>query len=122
MKILLYTWIITLVGFTLTPNEVFACNSKSEKKENGCCSKESTSEKKSSQDCCKSEKENKKNDCGGTCGDPSCHCPSLVTNFIVPNFNVSFQQKYIVIKSNFINIESLILSGFLSIWIPPKIF
>ncbi|MBS4042017.1 MAG: hypothetical protein KGZ81_15625 [Flavobacteriales bacterium] len=118
----IYIALITLIGFFLTPTDIYACGSKSENIENNCSKQTDTKAVKKG--CCDTEKgrcSKHGKDCDGKCGNPNCHCPSNHTNFTIP-FLVKFSGiKLIPNKPNFYYQDSFYSSGFLSIWLPPKI-
>lgn len=66
--------------------------------------------------CCKSGK-----DCEGNCGNPACNCPTNNTNFTIPVSDYQTLAKRIYRKQIFYHKKSNYTSGFLSIWLPPKI-
>lgn len=112
-------------GFILTPQGSYGCGTKSCKSEKNCCAK-SKSTSKDKKSCCQNINKNKKNEtggCGGTCGHRSCSCPTTHITFIIP-FNTIIKNKYnhfIFNNQPFVRKEIQLSSGFLSIWIPPKI-
>jgi len=117
-----YIAIFSLIGFVLTPTATYACGSKSENTEN-TVNKQSDS-KMEKKDCCDKEKRQcgkHGKDCDGNCGNPACHCPSNCTNFTIPFFDGLSQVKVVVRKPNFYYQDTYYSSGFLSIWLPPKI-
>jgi len=118
----IYIALLTLIGFLLTPTDIYACGSKSENIENNCTKQSDTEAEK--KECCDTEKEqcNKHGkDCDGKCGNSNCHCPSNHTNFTIP-FLIKFSGiKLIPNKPNFYYQDSFYSSGFISIWLPPKI-
>lgn len=113
--------LIVMLGFFLTPTLTYACGKSAEKTEKSCCKNEtSKSEKK---DCCKSHSQNDKNDdgCGGKCKNPSCHCPTTPPTIALPFVSKEKQNILFIEKQNIPYTETYISSGFLSIWLPPKI-
>jgi hypothetical protein len=118
----LYIALFTLIGFVLTPTDTYACGAKSENTEN-TFNKQSNS-KMEMKDCCDKEKGQcgkHGKDCDGNCGNPACHCPTNCTNFTIPFLAQFSQVKLILSKPNFYYQETYYSSGFLSIWLPPKI-
>ena len=114
--------IIILFGFLLMPNNIFACGSVSSKTS---CDKE-VSSKKENKDCCKgdnnSEKDGKKG-CSGKCGHSKCGCPSSFNGFTSVN-EIHFKNNTFVFsteKQKDFHSETYISSGFLSLWLIPKI-
>jgi hypothetical protein len=118
----IYIALLTLIGFFLTPTDIYACGSKSETVENTCSNQSQTEQEK--KDCCDTEKGQcgkHGKDCDGKCGNPDCHCPTSHTNFTIP-FLIKFSGiKLILNKPIFYYQDSFYSSGFLSIWLPPKI-
>lgn len=117
-----YIALFTLIGFVLTPTDTYACGSKSSETELSNKKNDKASLQKS--DCCDKEKGQcgkHGKDCDGNCGNPACHCPTNCTNFTIPFFAQLSQAKVILNKSNFYYQETYFSSGFLSIWLPPKI-
>lgn len=106
----------------MTPTDTYACGSASEKIENTCNKPSDSNTKK--KDCC--DKENGQctkdgKNCDGKCGNSACHCPSNSISFTIPFFAQLTKVKVIPSKSNFYYQEIYYSSGFLSIWLPPKI-
>ena len=123
MKKIYYIAILILAGFFLTPVESYACSTKSENTETfSRIQLDSTIEKK---DCCGKEttqcgKQGK--DCEENCDNSDCHCPTSSSNFTIPFFAQLLQTKVILSKKlKFYFQEAYYSSGFLSIWLPPKI-
>jgi hypothetical protein len=118
----IYILLILVFGFSLAPNIIFSCGTESEKIETSC-DKQSDSEIEKN-DCCGKEnglcgKHGK--DCDGNCGNPDCHCPTNCTSFTIPFFAPLSQAKIILRKPKYYYQEAYYSSGFLSIWLPPKI-
>lgn len=112
--------IILTIGFFLLPTLNYACGTKPEK---SCCKKERTS-KTEKKDCCQGKhSKDKDNSCGGKCGHSNCTTStvnfSLISFYEIEfkNINFDFSCK----KSKFYHSETLISSGFTSVWLPPKI-
>lgn len=110
------------MGITLIPAVSIACSSKSHK---SCCQKPLAKES-IQKDCCKKNKNAKKtshDDCNGKCGDSSCQCPSSNSNTTIPNlFQINgIHFKFSGEELNFSTVEAYLTSGFISIWLPPKI-
>ncbi len=118
-------FVLLTFGFILTPQGSYGCETKSCKSEKTCCAK-SKSTSKDKKFCCQNINKNKKNEtggCGGTCGHRSCSCPTTQITFIIP-FNTIIKDKFNLFnyKSQpFVHKEIQLSSGFLSIWLPPKI-
>lgn len=112
--------IILTIGFFLTPGLSYACGTKVEKE---CCNKE-VSSKTATIDCC-SNKGSEENDsgCTGKCGHSNCTAPSINLSKIYFNEiefrinNFDFLNK---IKAFYYS-ETVISSGYTSIWLIPKI-
>ncbi|QOI98869.1 MAG: hypothetical protein HRU69_08365 [Flammeovirgaceae bacterium] len=118
----IYIALLSLTGFLLTPPDTYACGSKSENLENTCTKKSDTQKGKKS--CCDTDNvqcNNHGRDCDGKCGNPNCHCPANHTYFTIPYFVKFSGFKLIPHKPNFYYQDSFYSSGFLSIWLPPKI-
>lgn len=117
-----YIALIILIGFIIIPTNTYAWETKSEKIEN-TCTKQSDTEKEK-KNCCNPEKKQcgkHGKDCGGDCSNADYHCPTNCLNFILPFFDGFSEIKIIVNKSNFFYQDTYNSSGFLSIWLPPKI-
>ncbi len=108
-----------MLGFFL-PTSTYACGTKTEK---SCCKGE-TSSKIEKKDCCNEKhSKDKNNGCGGKCGHSNCTTSSVTFSVIsqneiqfkINNFDFSFE------KPEFYHSETLISSGFTSVWLPPKI-
>lgn len=118
----IYIAFLTLIGLSVAPPEVYACGSKSKNKETACSHYSETDSENNA--CCDTEKGqcNKHgNDCDGKCGNPSCHCPTNHTTFLLPVFIKLSGTKSINNKPNSYYQNSSYSSGYLSIWLPPKI-
>lgn len=111
-----------VLGFLLMSNNAMACKRKSEK----TASHKKISSKTDKDQCCENEdesKKNKKGHCGGKCRHSKCMCSSLATSVLC---NSWLQLKsdtfnFSVEKQKFYNFETLISSGFTSLWLKPKI-
>lgn len=114
--------LFSLIGFILTPADTYACGEKSDKIQISSHKKfDSEIEKK---DCCNKEKEkcgNHGNDCGGKCKNPTCHCPTSISNSTLLLFTDFSPRKFIESKPDFYYQETYYSSDFMSIWQPPKI-
>ena len=124
MKFLFLTSIFFLIG-VFTPTEIYACGNTSSKEAH--CSLESRKEKKSccgnsscsvsKETCCKDSK-----GCKGKCGDPNCKCPTNSLSFLLPTLQKVTFELYIEEKSsNIFTYKPFKSSGFISIWLLPKI-
>jgi hypothetical protein len=108
-----------LLGLIIMPNNAFACGKTNKaRKENNCCKKNKADNK----DCCKKSKKDNKG-CAGKCGEKSCKTPvpsfafqnKCILDFENKSFNNHFE------KQVFFYQKTSISSGFLSIWLIPKI-
>jgi hypothetical protein len=119
-KFALMAFLISL-GFFLNPTDTYACSKSSEKAEipkTETCDGEYDSETKK---CCASGHSEKDSEgCNGKCSEHACHCtsnssiPPLLTN---PQFSVGLKWS----ESIFYYQRTNYTSGFLSVWLPPKI-
>ena len=120
-----YILLIFMLGSMLAPGTALACGFKVDKP---CCKKETpkqhSTEKPDTNDCCKKSQHHSedKDDCGGKCGDNSCHCQSLNSSFVLPLFfeigNDNLDPLSEVQK--FSHVGTHLASGFCSIWTPPN--
>lgn len=108
------------IGFLLISNGNYACGMKSG---SSCCKSETTS-KTEKKECCKEKKSNEKNKpCGGKCGHSNCTTSSISFSSVLNN-DVIFNENTLVFsieKQKFYHYETTISSGFLSLWLIPKI-
>ena len=112
--------IILILGFFFLPNLNYACGNKVQTE---CCKKELSvkAEKKS---CCKkSNSKSSDKSCGGKCN--SCNCTTVVVqmsiNFVnTIEFPVATDEIYTK-KSSFKYTNFTISSGYVSLWLIPKI-
>lgn len=111
-----------MLGFFLTPMLTFACGKSHTKTEKSCCDKKTSQTDK--KDCCKnksSHNEKDNDDCGGKCGNSSCHCPTISFGF-VPTLSEHKYNVLVVSKRQFfLYTNTYLSSGFHFIWQPPKI-
>ena len=116
-----FLWLIFIIGFNLKPNETNACGSKADI---SCCKKKNQKNADTKEQC-KNNKQHSNNndDCGGKCGDKSCHCPVVNMSFTLPViFEISKNNLNFSIKNlKFYHINFNLSSGFYSIWTPPNI-
>ena len=114
--------IILTLGFFLSPTLSYACGTKTEK---SSCNKE-VSSKKENKDCCKSDNnsENKREKgCAGKCGHSKCGCPSSSNGFTLV-YEIYFKNNlfdFSTEKQKDFYSETIISSGFYSLWLIPKI-
>ncbi|WP_081625037.1 MULTISPECIES: hypothetical protein [Rhodonellum] len=113
---------LTAIGLFLKPVESYACSSKSENTEI-TSDKQSASETEK-KDCSSKEKGpcgKHGKDCDGKCGNPACHCPTHCKSFLGTLFAPLLIVKTTLSKPDFFYREAYYTSGFLAIWLPPKI-
>jgi len=114
--------LIVMLGFFLTPTLTYACGKSHTKTEKSCCDKKTSQTDK--KDCCKNKSSHNQKDndnCGGKCGNSSCHCPPISFGF-VPTLSEPKYSVLVVSKRQFFFYTNPYLSsGFHSIWQPPKI-
>ena len=117
--------IIFIIGFFSTPTLTYACGTKTDKTERFCC-KKNKSGKIERKDCCKNHKsKNSKNKdgCGGKCNHPSCRYLGVHFAFNL-HFPTELKTKTCFSKSKKVKFyfqEAYCSSGFLYVWLPPKI-
>ena len=121
MKIQISILLIVLLGFFLIPTQTFACGQSTEKIEKSCCEKETS--KSDDKDCCKenSHKDASDDGCEGKCKDASCHCPSISISIALPFLSDWKNPTFFGKKHTILYLDTYISSGYLSIWLPPKI-
>ncbi len=119
----LHIVLIVIFGLFLTPTITYACGTKSEKK---CCKKEITA-KTEKKKCCSKTKDSGSDEkgCGGSCGDPSCNCPTAIAYSF---FNIittpELQQNTFTTfydRNAFSYTEIFVKSVYDSLRLPPKI-
>lgn len=107
----------------MIPSAVFACGNNNS--ETISCKKE-VSSKQETKDCCNAAKKTNgksHNSCGGKCGHSNCNMPIVQVAFFV-SFTTEIDTKnlfYCLKKDEFFNLETVISSGFQSLWLIPKI-
>ena len=117
---LLLKIIILTLGFILSPTWSYAFGSKTE---SSCCKKESAEKTEKTNCCNKMNSKENNNTCNGKCGYLDC---TIITanlninsiseiNFKNNNFDFSIE------KPKFHHLKTFILSGFTTVWLPPKI-
>lgn len=109
-----------MLGFFL-PTSVYACGTETEK---SCCKGEASS-KTEKKDCCngKHSKDNN-NGCSGKCGHSNCTTSTSINLSIISLNEILFKNNnfdFSTEKQKFYHSETLISSGFYSIWTPPNI-
>ena len=108
-----------LVGFLLIPTNSVACGSKSVKTEKSCCKKINSDKK-----CCSESKTgSKEKGCKGKCGHSSCTTASGQSSMTFFN-TIAFEIKTIAFsskESSFTYTNNNLSSGYVSLWLIPKI-
>jgi len=121
MKEKAYLMLIFILVFALASVKSYAYGAKPEQP---CCKKEIAKESDTKR-CCKKTTNTKEDNlgCEGKCGDKSCQCPNIHTNLIAISYQESIKNSFDFIdnKQKFQHLETLISSGFYSIWSPPNI-
>ncbi|QKJ64244.1 hypothetical protein [Flavobacterium sp. M31R6] len=114
--------VITLFGFLLMSNGVFACEKDSAKD----TSHKATSSETCHSDCCKKDSHSKTKNhegCGGKCNHSKCACASSSnTSISISEWDINknifnFSSE----KEKFYDYETSISCGFNSLWLIPKI-
>lgn len=125
----LNTYIIMLtlfcLGFLLMPHPSNACSKKTTKTEQSSCAKKNRKDSKG-KDCCKTKscKKNKeaKDHCSDNCQDKSCTNNSPSSSLALPSHLETHRNYFAEIKKQPFVFEQIhYSSGYLSIWLPPKI-
>ena len=110
---------ILLVGLLFTPTNTFSCGTKSVAIQKSCC-KNNKSDKK----CCSENKSgNKEKGCKGKCGHSGCSTTSAQSSMTFST-TLEFELKTIDLyskKSSFLYTNNNLSSGFVSLWLIPKI-
>ncbi len=118
----LITLLLTL-GFYIVPSGGYACSKNSVSTEKSCCSTEKPS-KSCDKECCKNKQSKDNHDgCGGKCGHSNCTITAVSLSFILAN-EIMFNQinfDFSVEKQKIFTPETIISTGFFSLWIIPKI-
>ncbi len=126
--------LLLLIGFFIQPIQAYACGTHSVKTEKSCCatSKDNVQDNSQEKQCCQkhtSTKNDTEKECDNTCNSNSCHCStscqsigflSIVEVKIIffvknPFSDLDIEKEKINYNENFLS------SGFLSLWLPPKI-
>lgn len=114
------------LGLFLMPNESYACSKTDTKMEKSSCSKNQSKTSTHKHHSCKDKsckKGNNSNDCGG-CAGSSCRCGKYCGNSLNVPIIIGLGLKYPTAnarKQIFGFKQAYYSSGFLSIWLPPKI-
>jgi hypothetical protein len=118
----IFLLLLIILGFLLVPNNAMACKSKSLKYASHI---EISSKKAKEHSCCKSfhTEKNKHNCNGGKCGHSKCVCPSSYSLFLLfSEVSTSVDTLEIAVTTQkFPNFQTLISSGYGSLWSLPKI-
>ena len=109
-----------MLGFFL-PTSTYACETKTQ---NSCCKGENSS-KTEKKNCCKEKdsKDKENNSCAGKCGHSKCGCPSSSNGFTLV-YEIYFKNNifdFSTEKQKDFYSETIISSGFYSLWLIPKI-
>jgi hypothetical protein len=110
---------LLLVGFLFIPTNSYACESKSVKTEKECC-KKNTSDRKC---CSKNKSGSKQKGCSGKCGHSNCTVTSSFGSMAFPN-HFQFEIKtfgFYLKQTKFIYTNYNLSSGYVSLWLIPKI-
>ncbi|MDT3401943.1 hypothetical protein [Mucilaginibacter terrae] len=113
--------LIMSLGFFLMPGKTYACVSAKAQKERSACKKMQTDKHDAKHDCCKGKKQHKKA-CDGKC--KSCVCNNVpATHFsMLASVNSNAQHAFAETqKTTFGYKAAHYSSGYISIWLPPKI-
>lgn len=118
-------FLVLMVGFFATPLFTYACGTKTTKTEKSCCNKQKAS-KAEKKDCCNqadTKNHEDSNGCNGKCKNPSCSCPTVCFYCTIPAHVEANTKNYFADceRLKFHLNENNTSSGFLSIWLPPKI-
>lgn len=108
-----------VIGFMFIPSMSSDCDKSSS--EMTCCKGKS----KLSESCCKDHLDSNQienHNCKKNCNHSSCNCSSVQSNFALLCIENDKKSTISEIEvQNYHSIETYILSGFHSIWLPPKI-
>ena len=131
-NILHIAFLIFVFGVMLTPLHLLACEKMSSHSENACCKKNKVGTALIKDCCAKGNKTSKhynahsKNNTHRNCDDcdqSCCSCAPTVLSFTLPAIvyleDKTFNLPKVSPSTSFI--ETFISSGFLSIWLPPKL-
>lgn len=120
----IFLLLLFILGFLLMPNNAMACKNKSFK---STLHKEISSKKNKEQQCCdkSSHSKNNNHNCdGGKCGHSKCVCPSSYLVFLFCNEVNASDDDVVVIAfkmQKFPNFQTLLSTGYGSLWLIPKI-
>ena len=103
------------------PNNAMACTSKASK----CTSHKEMSSKNAKEHSCdkSSHSKNNNHNCDGKCKHSKCVCPSLsLVSFLYSEVNTSVMNiEFVTSTQRFPNFQTVLSTGFGSLWIIPKI-
>lgn len=122
MKKKFFLLLLFVLGFLLMPGKAMACENKSLK---SASHKETFSKNANEDSCCKSSySKNKKYNCdGGKCTHTKCGCASSCSVFLSCT-EISTSDAIIEIAfttQKFPNLQTLVSTGYGSLWLIPKI-
>ncbi|WP_333695476.1 hypothetical protein [Flavobacterium sp.] len=122
MKKWIHIALFLLIGFCMTPTDLYACKAKSVKFETKDPNPSVTQmEKKEGCSSLKGQcmKHGKK--CSGKCDNLNCQCPSNQMSFLLPTPIEFSHAKVLLKKPSFYYLDLLNSKAFFTIWLPPKI-
>ncbi len=125
-------FLIFAFGVLITPTHSLACEKMSGNSEMSCCKKIKVADNHKKNCCAKKDvskkhstqnpKDNSKKDCGD-CDQSSCSCAPNCFSFTLPTTfylkNKTFNPSKVIVKTSYTG--TYLSSGFLSIWLPPKL-
>lgn len=113
------------LGFLLMSSQSYACSKKGSAKEYNTCVKPSSKKSEDNHCCLKGTCEQNKHhrNCNGVCGHSACKCSTSISSLNLPiAIELASNQHFSEIeKKKFGDQNEAGSSGFLSIWLPPKI-
>ncbi len=125
LRIKIGVMVLCCLGFLLMSKQGYACSKKTNTIEKVICSKQSLN-KTENNNCCQigsCQKNKYHSNCKGVCGHSSCKCSTTISSSsLLIAFELVLGQHFIEIEENkFGYSQAYYSSGFLSIWLPPKI-
>ena len=113
------------LGLLLVPGITYACAKKTVYHKQASCSKDD-SKNEEQKDCCNTDSaktDGHEQDCKDTCNHSSCRCSTPSTSLGLDTFNEFCTASHFTEtrKQKFCFRETYYSSGYLSIWLPPKI-
>ena len=113
------------LGLLLVPGITYACAKEAVSQKHSSCSKDD-SKNEAQKDCCSTESgktDGHKRDCKDTCNHSTCRCSTASTSLGLDTFNEFCTASHFTEteKQKFCFRETSYSSGYLSIWLPPKI-